>query len=178
MAYTNNDGMDTTKPDGATTPANTIDTLFIGVKQAIKERMTDLFGVDFESSTNQLIGKLAGVATFFGTGKQAVQTVVNLGSITGTVALDFDVRGNYLQASLTGNTTFTMSNARPGTTYVLFLSQDGTGGWNLFWPASVRWPGGVSPTFNTTANRLSVVTLTPYGSVILGSVLGTGFNVS
>lgn len=178
MAYTNNDGMDTTKPDGATTPANTIDTLFIGVKEAIKERMADLFGIDFESSTEQTISKLSGAVTFNGTGKQAVQPYVDLGNISGTVALDFDVRGNYITFTAVGDVTFTFSNTRLGTTYVLLAKQDGTGNNDIFFPSSVRWPGGSTPVFNYSANTVNMYTLTPYGSVVLGSLSGTGYNVS
>lgn len=179
MAYTYNDGVDETKPDGSTTPANTIDSLFVGVKQAINERMLDLLGVTFSSSTEQLISKLSGAVTFNGTGKQANQPLTAIGNITGATTIDFDVRGNYISATLTGNVTFTFSNLRVGTTYVLLLSQDGTGGHTITWPAGLRWPGGVTPTFNTTASRVSMVTVTPVsGSIALGSLAGTNYNVS
>lgn len=179
MAYTYNDGMDTTKPDGSTTAANTIDSLFVGVKQAIKERMTDVFGIDFESSTEQTVGKLSGAVTFNGTGKQANQPLTAIGNITGATTIDFDARGNYLSATLTGNVTFTFSNMRVGTTYVLLLSQNGTGGYTITWPSGLRWPGGTTPTFNTTASRASLVTITPVsGSIALGSLCGTNYNVS
>ena len=179
MAYTYNDGVDESKPDGATTPANTIDSLFVGVKQAINERMLDLFGVTFSSSTEQLISKLSGAVTFSGTGKQATQPLTAIGNISGATTLDFDVRGNYMSATLTGAVTFTFSNMRAGTTYVLLLTQNGTGGYAITWPSSVRWPGGTAPSINTTASRCTLVTITPIsGSIALGSLAGTNYNVS
>ncbi len=179
MAYTNNDGVDITKPNGAADAAEAIDTFIQDVKKAVIERMDYLLGGSFASSTEQTIEKLRGVAEFFGAGKQAVQPVTALGNISGTVALDFDVRGNYITATLTDATTFTFANLRPGTTYLLFLKQDATGGRGIFFPASMRWPGGTTtPTFNTVANSLTVITITPYGSVALGNVAGTGYNVS
>lgn len=179
MAYTNNNGVDDTVPDGAAAPASSIDTYIKDVKKAINERMLDLFGVTFSSSTEQLISKLSGAVTFNGTGKQANQPVAALGSITGATTIDFDARGNYITCTLTGNVTFTLSNLRVGTTYVLQIQQDGSGGRSITWPAGVRWPGGTTPTLNTTANRVSVVTLTPFsGSVVLGSLSGTNYNVS
>ena len=179
MAYTYNDGVDETKPDGATTPANTIDSVFVGVKQAINERMDYLFGGDFSSSTEQTIEKLAGAVTFSGAGKQATQTLTAVGNITGATTLDFDVRGNYISATLTGAVTFTFSNMRAGTTYVLLLTQNGTGGYAITWPSSVRWPGGTAPSINTTASRCTLITITPIsGSIALGSLAGTNYNVS
>lgn len=179
MAYTYNDGVDETKPDGATTAANTIDSLFIGVKQAINERMLDIFGVTFSSSTEQQPSKISGAVTFNGTAKQANQPLTAIGNITGATTLDFDVRGNYMSMTLTGNVTFAFSNMRVGTSYVLFISQDATGGRTITWPAGLRWPGGTTPTFITTASRASMVTVTPIsGTVALGSLCGTNYNVS
>jgi hypothetical protein len=80
---------------------------------------------------------------------------------------------------LTGAVTFTFSNMRVGTTYVLLIAQNGTGGYAITWPSGVRWPGGTTPTFNTTASRVSLVTITPIsGSIALGSLSGTNYNVS
>ena len=179
MPYTNNNGVDEAVPNGASAAASSIDTIIQDVKRAVNERMLDLFGISFSSSTEQIISKLSGAVTFNGAGKQAVQLVTALGNITGATALDFDARGNYISATLTGNVTFSVSNMRVGTTYMLFLSQDGTGGRTLTWPAGIRWAGGVTPTFNTTAARCSLVTLTPFSaSVALASVAGTNYNVS
>lgn len=179
MAYTNNDGVDEAIPDGASAPAASIDTYIQDVKKALNERMLDLFGVDFASSTEQLIAKLSGAVTFNGTGKQATQPVSAIGNISGATALDFDVRGNYLTATLIGNVTATVSNMRVGTTYVMMLAQDGTGGRTFAFDSNVRWPGGTAPTFDTTANSVTMVTITPYSSSRgLASVSGTDYNVS
>lgn len=179
MAYTNNDGVDTTKPDGATAVANTIDTLMIGIKQAVNERMNYLFGGTFSSSTEQTIEKLVGAVTFNGAGKQANQALTAVGNITGATTLDFDVRGNYISATLTGAVTLAFANMRVGTSYILLLTQNATGGYAITWPAGVRWPGGVAPAINTTASRATLVTITPIsGSVALGALAGTNYNVS
>jgi len=179
MAYTNNDGADPTKPDGATTAANTIDTEIQKVKLAYNERLATAFGGDWSTSTEADITKIDDAVTFNGTAKQANQPLTAIGNITGATTLDFDVRGNYMSMTLTGAVTFTFSNMRVGTTYVLLIAQNGTGGYAITWPSGVRWPGGTTPTFNTTANRVSLVTITPIsGSVALGSLSGTNYNVS
>lgn len=39
------------------------------------------------------------------------------------------------------------------------ISQDGTGTRTVTWPATVKWPGGVTPTLTTTANRTDFFSL-------------------
>lgn len=177
MAYVYTDGVNVANPAGSD-PAN-VDDDMRAIKLAYNERLNDVLGVTWASDDPVLPSKIKGVADFYGTGKQAVQAVVDLGNITGTVAIDFDVRGNYIKGTLTGNVTFTVSNMRPGTTYVLTLIQDGTGGRTITWPSGIRWPGGTTPTFTTTANRVSVVSILPFSSTIgLAFFAGTNFNVS
>jgi len=178
MAYTNNNGTNVAIPNGAADAASNIDTYIQDTKKAYNERLLDIFGIDCTSSTEQQPTKISGAVTFNGAGKQANQPVAAVGNITGATTLDFDVRGNYLTMTLTGNVTFTLSNARVGTVYTLIITQDGTGGRTITWPASVRWPGGVAPTINTTANRVTIVSLIPHAAVILGAVAGTNYNVS
>ena len=179
MSYTNNDGANESIPDGASALAASIDTYIQDVKKAYNERLATAFGGDWSTSTEADIEKIDGVVDFNGTGKQANQPVANLGSISGTVNLDFDVRGNYIKATLTGATTFTVSNTRVGTTYILMLIQDATGGRVITWPSGIRWAGGTTPTLNTAANRVTLVTLVPFSSTVaLGALAGTNFNVS
>lgn len=177
MAYIYTDGVNVAKPAGSD-PAN-VDDDMRAIKLAYNERLDDLFGTDWENDDPIDPVRIGDIVDFHGTGKQAVQPVVDLGNITGTVAIDFDVRGNYIKATLTGNVTFTVSNMRPGTTYVLIWVQDGTGGRTVTFPSGIRWPGGTTPTFNTTANRVSVISIVPYSSTIgLAFFAGTNFNVS
>ena len=144
----------------------------------ISERLVTLLGITM-SADPLLVVKLGGAVTFNGAGYQANQPMVDLGNITGTVALDFDVRGNFIKCVLTGATTFTVSNMRVGTTYVLYIVQDATGGRTVTWPAGIRPPGGSAPTLNTTANRASLLTITPYTTTVATLVLaGTNINVS
>jgi hypothetical protein len=68
---------------------------------------------------------------------------------------------------------------RPGTSYVLILIQDGTGGRTITWPSGIRWGGGSAPTLVTTANRVTVISIVPYSSTVgLAFLGGTNFNVS
>lgn len=179
MAYTYNDGMNPTIPDGATYALSDVDLAIQDIKKAINERLNDVLGGDWTVSTNITVTKVGGAVSFNGTGYQATQPVVDLGNITGATVLDFDVRGNYIKATLTGSVTFSVSNMRVGTTYILMLKQNGTGGYGITWPSGVKWAGGVTPTLTTTANTTTFITLTPYStSNAMGAVAGTGYSVS
>jgi hypothetical protein len=57
---------------------------------------------------------------------------------------------------LTANCTFTFPTPLIGLTFVLTLTQDGTGSRTATWPAAVRWSGGTNPTLTTTAGRRDV----------------------
>ena len=58
--------------------------------------------------------------------------------------------GTVLSYTLTGNCTFTMPTATSGTSFMVKLIQDGTGGRTATF-TSVKWPGGTAPTITTTA---------------------------
>jgi hypothetical protein len=76
---------------------------------------------------------------------------------------------------LTGNCTLTLSNPVAGATYLLRVSQDGTGSRTLTWPAAVHWPGGTAPVITTTASKVDLIALYYDGTSYFGSVVGTNF---
>lgn len=86
---------------------------------------------------------------------------------TGTSATLTLSSGNFVTATLTGNCTFTFSmTSVPSGVYsfTLALTNDGTAGRTITWPASVKWPNASVPTRTTTANRTDVYTFfTPDG---------------
>lgn len=91
--------------------------------------------------------------------------IVNLGDLvnpvgnTGTATTINLLNGNFVTATLTDNCTFTFSNPSLGAaSFTLFLTNDGSAGRSITWPASVRWPGDTIPTRTTTANRTDIWT--------------------
>ena len=61
----------------------------------------------------------------------------------------------------------------------LLITQDGTGGRSITWPASVKWmPAGSAPTFTTTASTVSVVELFTIdnGTTWYAGLAGTGIS--
>jgi hypothetical protein len=81
--------------------------------------------------------------------------------------------------TLTGNCTFTFTGATSGqvATLELVLTQDGTGGRTVTWPASVDWGNGTAPTLTTTAGSVSRLVFTSYngGTIWFGDLIGTGY---
>jgi hypothetical protein len=91
--------------------------------------------------------------------KSYSETPFNLGNMTGAVTIDF-ANGNFQYGVLTGNVTFTISNA-PASGKVgsmtLELAQDATGSRLVTFPASVKYAGGTAPVLSTTASSLDVL---------------------
>lgn len=85
-------------------------------------------------------------------------TLYNYGATGSTPNLDLN-NGNFITATLNANATFTFSNAQSGAhSFTLLLTNDGTVGRTVTWPASVIWPGGTVPNRTTTANKTDIYT--------------------
>lgn len=65
--------------------------------------------------------------------------------------------GNVHTGTLNADCTFTLSApvGSGAATLELYITQDGTGGWDITWPGSVVWPGGSMPTIDTAAGTLT-----------------------
>lgn len=64
-------------------------------------------------------------------------------------------KGDRQLVTLTGNVTFTFSNAKKGQTLTLRCVEDGTGGRTLTFP-TLKWPGGTVGSATTTANAINL----------------------
>lgn len=89
---------------------------------------------------------------------------------TGTVDLDWAAEDNHT-LTLTGNTTLTFSNDSNGQVIVLTVAQDGTGGYTLTFPATVKWAGGTAPTQSAGASEIDVYTIIRRNGNLYGSFL-------
>ena len=94
----------------------------------------------------------------------ALQTVAGSG---GTVNIAYG-NGNIADITLTASTIFTFSNHVVGT-YILKLTQGGTGSYTVTWPATVKWSGGTAPTLTTTVGKTDIVTLFHDGTNFYGT---------
>jgi hypothetical protein len=75
---------------------------------------------------------------------------------SGTYAIDFS-SGAMTRITLDGDITFSFVNAYDGQKHIIQIKQDGTGGHDVTWPASVRWPGGSEPTLTTAASGINYI---------------------
>lgn len=102
----------------------------------------------------------------------ATNSLVNLPSLNGPSmvipALNIDWNGGAVfSKTLTGNSTFTFSNALDGETIVVAVTNTST--FTVTWP-TVSWSGGTPPV-QTTGAHTDVYTFIKIGSVIYGSAV-------
>lgn len=72
-----------------------------------------------------------------------------------TVTFDLSLSNKQLVV-LGGNRTLALSNVLSGHTFVLKLTQDGTGSRTVTWFSGISWVGGIAPTLTTTLNKSDV----------------------
>lgn len=76
---------------------------------------------------------------------------------TGVTTLDLS-SSNFFNLTLTGNTTFSFTNAPSGRmfSFTIVAKQDATGGRTITWPTGSRYAGGLVPPATTTANAIDI----------------------
>ena len=72
-----------------------------------------------------------------------------------TITFDLAV-SNIHKVTLGGARTLALSNAHVGQCFLIRLTQNGSGGNTVTWFSTVSWPGGVTPTLTSTANKTDV----------------------
>lgn len=121
-------------------------------------------GITIDDSNNVTgAASLAIGGSLVGNTKLTVQGQLNIvpsnhSAAGASEAIDFAVSNEHT-VILDETCTFTLSNPVDGGRYIIILIQDGSGGNNVVWPASVRWPGGTTPTITSGANKADLVTL-------------------
>ena len=86
--------------------------------------------------------------------------------------------GNWHDVTLTANPvniTFAGIQNGVGCSWLVWLTQDATGGRTVNWPASVVWPGGEAPTLSTAPGAVDIVAFYSRdgGTTIYGAYLGS-----
>lgn len=98
------------------------------------------------------------------------ETVVNGGNLNGT--FDFDLEnGNVFTGTVTGNVTFTFSNApASGQAGSLVMILTDAGAHAITFPGSVEWAGGTAPVLTTAGVDLLIFTTVNGGTTWYGAV--------
>ena len=90
-------------------------------------------------------------------------------------ATNIDARtGAAFQCTLTGGATLTPTNVADGQRVTVLVKQDGTGGRTLAW-SGVTWPGGVTPSQTSTANKADLYELVSINGTIYGRQVATNY---
>lgn len=134
---------------------------------------------------------VTGLATFSG-GAQFADTVIQRPEfrdysetttqtgVTGSITINFET-ANIHRLTLNGNTTVTAFSNPPATgkagTLTVVVTQDGTGGRTISWPASVVWAGALAPTMTSGASKTDVYQFITFnaGTTWYGFVGGQNF---
>lgn len=77
--------------------------------------------------------------------------------------------GTSASVTLGGNRTLAApTNLRNGGSYILRLTQDGTGSRTVTWNSVFKWPNGTAPTLSTAAGSLDILSFTSDGTNLYG----------
>lgn len=103
-----------------------------------------------------------------------VEIAVTKGNVTGSTSIDL-AQGSYFTATITGTTVVSLSSSGTNTGLrgaLVKLINPGVG--NLTFSPTVKWPGGVAPTFTVSGvdflNIFSDDGVTFYGSLVMKDV--------
>ena len=131
-------------------------------------------GTDVEAALQEVgAGTLSGFVTTTGGGKEVYQSH---GAMGATETIDL-ANGNYHYGTLDANCTFTFTGSTAGKlcSFVLELTENGTGGFSPTWPGSVVWIGD-TPTHDTTASTTTFYVFHTHdnGTTWYGAQVGSG----
>jgi hypothetical protein len=125
-------------------------TLFDAVDTEVKNRQNEAAAAQTTANSatttaNNALPKSGGLMT--GRLDVKVETLAQggTGGATGAQTMDLTV-AQYFSYGLTGNITFTITNVPGGAIATgLVVRATAAGSQTITWPASVKWPGGVTP---------------------------------
>ncbi len=138
---------------------------------AILIKRTSESGISYNAPAGNNVGELC---PFYLQGD-----VKALGNITGNVALDFtnvNVIRNQFSGTLTGNVNIAFTDPPAPMHFHVVLTQDGTGGRTVGWPAGVDWLNGAgAPSMPTDAGDEAIYSFLFTGSRYIGQMGVLGF---
>jgi hypothetical protein len=110
----------------------------------VGEVETDTLQVGTNAPRSGTTTRIDGIAEFEG----AVANTKSSGSVTGTTNIDMSAYSYYAH-TLTGNTTYTVSNIPVGfTSFILELTNGGA--YSITWPSNTKWNAGITPTLTSS----------------------------
>ena len=106
------------------------------------------------------------------TGNNLVNTVIRgkvqaLGSISGAVTINMSL-GDTVTATITGNTTFSISGLTSGSTNTVYLILTNSGAGTITYPTGTTFNRGVAPTTSATGKTLIILDTVDDGTTYMG----------
>lgn len=99
---------------------------------------------------------------------------VRTGTLIDGPAIYWDLRKNqFVDVTLTGNRTLYALNIRPemkGASFVLKVTQDGTGNRTLLYDSTFKWPGGSAAVLSTSPGVYDIITFICDGQALNGVI--------
>jgi len=128
--------------------------------------------------TTGTLATLAGTETFTNktlTNPTVTNYVETLYTANTSTAITIDLANGTVQnLTLTGNATITMPTAVAGKSFIIILSQDGTGGRTVTW-STVSWPSATAPTITSTASKRDIYSFFSNGTSWFGVTVGQNY---
>ena len=128
--------------------------------------------------TTGTLATLAGTETFTNktlTNPTVTNYVETLYTANTSTAITVDLANGTVQnLTLTGNATITMPTAVAGKSFIIILSQDGTGGRTVTW-STVSWPSATAPTITSTASKRDIYSFFSNGTSWFGVTVGQNY---
>ena len=115
--------------------------------------------IKLNASDNIEIGDtdLSGEVQITNNAIKQVQKYEDIVSESDGATITFDLAdGNIQKTTLGGNRTLAVSNAKVGQSFMVRLTQDGTGTRTVTWWSTINWVNGTAPTLTTTGGKTDV----------------------
>ncbi len=105
--------------------------------------VTDTGNVSASGAFMKTGGQITGTAEF----KGPINNTKSTGSVSGSVTINMN-NYSYYEHTITGNTTYTVSNIPTGfTTFIIELTNAGS--YTITWPTNTKWNAGITPTLTS-----------------------------
>lgn len=106
------------------------------------------------------------------TNKKLTNPEATTQALTDGATINWDASsGEFATVTLGGNRTMAAPTNLKAGTYILMVTQDGTGSRTITWNSVFKWPAGVAPTLTTTAGATDVFSFVCNGTNMYGSFL-------
>jgi len=147
VSVTSGNGLAGTVTNPTSTPAIALSTTITGiVKGNGTAFVAATAGTDYLAPTGTNAGAL-------------LQENVNVVAASGASQTIPDITSDTInEITLTASCNFTFPTGAAGKSFLLMLTQGGSGGYTAAWPASVLWSGGAAPTLTVTLGKTDIFT--------------------